>query len=153
MPSLINKQPVFTDQIILSVFSGNVGRCTDNYTPQTPTSIFTTTDSVGSLIERITVTATGDTSNYPTVLAKLVYMYIYEPNINSIWTLYKTGILAATTVTDTQPNPTIEWVFNGGLLLPQSAAIGFLASNTSTESGNPSDDLAIVIEGSSYTSI
>jgi hypothetical protein len=150
MPSTINKQPVFTDQIILSVFTGNVDRCTDNSGPQTPTTIYTTSDSNGSLIERITITATGDTVSYPNVLDKLVYMYLY--NHSSGWALYKTGTLAATTVTDTQPNPTIEWVFNGGILLPENAQIGFLASITSNE-GTRADKLAIVIEGSSYSQI
>jgi hypothetical protein len=152
MPSLINKQPVFTDQIILSVYSGDVERCTANGGPEpTPITIYTTSDSNGSLIERITITATGDTVNYPNVLPKLVYMYLYDPN-TGIWALYKTGTLADTTVTNTQPNPTIEWVFNGGILLPQSAAIGFLASITSFE-GTRADRLAIVIEGSSYSQI
>lgn len=148
----INKQPIFTDQIILSTFNGRVDRCSDNVSPQTPTTVYTAVDGYGSLIERITITATGDTVNYTHVLAKLVYMYVYDSSTH-IWALYKTGTLAETTVTDIQPNPTIEWVFNGGLLLPQYTQIGFLASETVYESGYPSDNLAIVIEGSSYSQI
>jgi hypothetical protein len=70
----INKQPIFTTSPILAadtidppVVNGFAWRLDDLI----PVTIFEATDSYGTLIERITVTSTGDLSN-TSVTAKLI---------------------------------------------------------------------------------
>jgi hypothetical protein len=145
----INKQPVFTNQIILDYYRGSDAELIDNNNNPIPFTIFTATDTIGSLIERVTVTATGDTITFSNVASKLVYLYVSISGGKNQWALYKTGVFNATTVTSTTPNPTIEWVFNGGLLLPADGLLGIGISDYASQA----DGLAIVIEGSSYTQI
>ena len=148
----MNRQPVFTDIPVLKsqIFDppfNNGSSYTINSVP--PTSIFTATDANGTLIERVTVSATGDTVN-TTVSAKLIYLCIYDDNIGS-WSLYKTAVMPAATVSDTAPNPEIEWVFTGGILLPFSYQLGILASVNYSVNNRYADYLAVTVEGSSYT--
>jgi hypothetical protein len=150
----INKQPVFTDIPVLKITQVNI-TSDNNANPigsaGNPTSIVAADDVYGTLIERITVTATADTKNYPDVLAKLVYLYI---GAGSKWVLYKTAAMPATTVTDTVPPPEIEWVFTGGLLLPEGVELAMAASRTLSDEGGgvtQADQLAVTVEGSSYS--
>jgi hypothetical protein len=148
----MNRQPVFTDIPILvsKTFDPPLSNTYDLQAIP-PTSIFTSSDVSGSLIERVTVTSTGDTT-YTTVTAKLVYLAIYDNNI-SIWSLYKTAAMPATTVSDTTPNPQIEWVFTGGLLLPYNFQLGIAASTNRNTTSQNGDYLSATVEGSSYTSV
>ena len=148
----INKQPVFTTAPVLvtTIYTPEVVDLT--YDPSsylTGTSrIFTSTDTNGTLIERITVSCTGDPINEPTVAAKLVYLYLYDTG-NSLWSLYKTATMPSTTVTDTTPNPEVEWVFTGGLLLPDSVEVYIGTSIVSSQA----DAFSVTLEGSTYTAI
>lgn len=153
MPAL-NRQPVFTDIPILvsQTFDpplvGSSGYAMGSIPPA---SIFTSGDDFGSLIERITVSATGDLSN-GIVSAKLIYLAIYDNNIGS-WNLYKTAAMPYTEVSPTVPNPEVEWVFTGGILLPKNFQLGIAATENFNNSGRKGDILSVTVEGSSYTSV
>jgi hypothetical protein len=149
----MNRQPVFTDIPILVSKLFDPPKSTDissiNSLP--PTEIFSATDVSGSLIERVTVSATGDTNN-TTVNDKLIYLCVYD-NTQGSWSLYKTSRLAAATISDTVPNPSIEWVFTGGILLPNNYKLGIAASRNNADTGQKGDFVAVTVEGSSYTSV
>jgi len=151
MPATINKQPVFTNSPILvsRIVDPPINTGTVGITALPPTTLFTSNDTFGSLIERVTVSATGDTT-VTTVNAKLIYLCIYD-DIQTSWSLYKTAAMPARTISDTTTNPEIEWVFTGGLLLPLNYRLG-IAASVNSNSGN-ANQLAITIEGSSYTQV
>jgi hypothetical protein len=150
----INKQPIFTaipilakDTIDPPIINGNTWRLDD----LPPASIFTATDDYGTLIERITISSTGDLSN-TTVTAKLVYLCIYSDNkLNQSWNMYKVAAIPATTVSATTPPPQIEWVFTGGLLLPDGYQLGLAATTNHDTTSEQGDFLTYVVEGSTYT--
>lgn len=149
----INKQPVFTDIPILvsQTFDPIVNNSSHDMSGLGITALYTSTDQFGTLIERITVSATGDTSNIM-VTAKLIYLAIYD-TIYVSWSIYKTAVMPAATIDPVTLNPEVEWVFTGGLLLPQNYAIAVLASTNRATTGQRGDQLAVTIEGSSYTQV
>jgi hypothetical protein len=148
----INKQPVFTTAPILVTTIYNPEVVDVTYDPSSyltnNSRIFDSTDANGTLIERITVSCLGDPINNTSVSAKLVYLYLYDIT-NDLWSLYKTATMPVTTVTNTTPNPEVEWVFTGGLLLPTSFTIYIGASVNST----PADKFTVTLEGSTYTQV
>lgn len=149
MPA-INKQPVFTSTPILvsKTFDPVINTKSYDLSSNIPTIVFDSIDSNGTLIERVTVSAAGDTQ-YSEVSRKLVYLCIYDTTNG--WSLYKTAVMPAATVSDTAPNPEIEWVFTGGILLPFSYQLGILASVNYSVNNRYADYLAVTVEGSSYT--
>lgn len=151
----INKQPVFTTAPILKTTILNPTVVTNVYDPASYLTnsdiIFQSTDASGSLVERITISSTGDLTN-TTVTAKLVYIYLLDVNA-ATYSLYKTAAIPATTVSDTTPNPEIEWVFTGGILVPVDFKFLIGASTNSTNTGQLGDYLSITVEGSTYTAI
>jgi hypothetical protein len=150
----MNRQPVFTDIPILvsKTFDPPINSDSTTINSLPPTSIFVSTDVNGSLIERITVSATGDANSNNNVNAKLIYLCIYDSN-ETKWSLYKTAAIPYTYVDNTTTNPEIEWVFTGGLLLPYNFELGIAASYNYNGSGELGDQLAVTVEGSSYTSV
>lgn len=148
----INKQPVFTTSPILVTTIYNPDVVDILYSPATyltnTSRIFDSTDTNGTLIERITVSCLGDPSNNDSVAAKLVYLYLYDV-ANDLWSLYKTATMPATTITNTTPNPEVEWVFTGGLILPADFSIYIGTSVSSTQA----DRFAVTLEGSTYTQV
>jgi len=156
MPTL-NKQPIFTSTPILKSQTIDVRRFHYGiYDPTnggpggyTPTNIFTADDDYGTLIERITVSTCGDLSN--TIISeKFVHLFIYDDNLVT-WSLYKSAYIPAITINATTLNHEIEWVFAGGILLPNRFRLGMGASTNTANSSQYGDYLAITIEGSSYT--
>jgi hypothetical protein len=151
----MNRQPVFTDIPILvsKTFDPPINIDSTNLGSLPPTSIFTSTDVSGSLIERVTVSATCDTTyNYRTS-NKLIYLCIYDNN-STTWSLYKTANMPYTAIDNsTTINPEIEWVFTGGLLLPNGFELGIAASTNKGSTGQFGDYLSVTVEGSSYTSV
>ena len=150
----LNKQPIFTATPLLVSKTIDPVRFLDKiYSPndQPPADFFVATDDYGTLIERITVSSVGDLTN-PTVSEKFVYLFIFDNNTGE-WVLYKTGYIPATTIDATTLNPTIEWVFTGGLLLPDNFKIGIGASKNYNDSAPQyqGDKLAVTLEGSSYS--
>ena len=148
-----SRQPVFTDIPILvsTTLDPIINSSSTDIGSLGVTALFTATDTNGTLIERITVSATGDTS-HTTVTAKLIYLAVYDTNTGQ-WNVYKTAAMPAATIDPATPNPEIEWVFTGGLLLPESFEIAVLASTNQTSTGQQGDKLAVTIEGSSYTAV
>lgn len=146
----INKQPVFTTAPILvtTIYNPSVVSELNNPGSYLNTSIFDSTDANGTLIERITVSCLGDPITAPSVSAKLVYLYLYDIN-NTVWSLYKTATMPATTVTNTTPNPEVEWAFTGGLILPADFSV-YIGTSVSSVSG---DRFAVTLEGSTYTQL
>jgi hypothetical protein len=149
----LNKQPIFTSKPILVSQTIDAERITNSIwdigAGPTPTSVFTAVDEIGSLIERITVSTCGDLG-YGAISEKFVYLFIYDNNVAQ-WNLYKSAYIPAITITSTTLNHEIEWTFAGGLLLPDNFEIGFGASQNYINSGQRGDNLAITIEGSSYS--
>ena len=147
-----NKQPVFTDiPILVSQTFDPPLSAPLTLNSVLPTEIFAATDEKGSLIERITVSATSD-PDHPSVTAKLIYLAIYDAN-TSLWSLYKTATMPATTVDAVTADPEVEWVFTGGLLLPFHFKLGIAASTNYVVTGQYGDQLAVTVEGSSYTQV
>jgi len=151
----INKQPVFTTAPILTTQMYDPDIVTQAASPGsylTSTSrVFNSSDSNGTLIERITVSSTGDLTN-TTVTAKLIYLYLYDSNA-ATWSLYKTSAMPATAVSTTVPNAEIEWVFTGGLLLPANFYVYVGASTNNSNTGEKGDSLSVTVEGSTYTQV
>jgi hypothetical protein len=114
-----------------------------------PLPVFTATDDYGTLIERITVSACA-TILEPEVSEKYIYLFIYDTMVSG-WNLYKSAYMPAVNIALPTLNPEIEWIFTGGLLLPDGYKIGFGASENNGNSGYKGDYLAITIEGSSYS--
>jgi len=146
-----NRQPVFTQAPILQASTFDPIIISDNYQPgnTTPTLVYTGQSQEGDLIDRIIISATGDISN-TTVTAKLVYVYIKQ-NSTSTWSLYKTLAMPGTTVSATTPNPELELVFTGGLIINQSDRIYIGASTNQITTGQYGDYLSVTIEGGRYT--
>ena len=158
MSTPINKQPIFTAKPIMTVKTFDPPIILDNSKTVggdwsiSPTKVYQTTSTYGDLIERITISATGDTTN-TTVTAKLIYIYLYDA-VGSKYSLYKTVAMPATTVSATTPNPEIELVFTGGLLLKPNEhgadAIYIGASNNANNSEQNGDNISVTIEGGTY---
>lgn len=155
--STLNKQPIFTATPILVSETFDPYRYTANlydvYSYADEPSgrfVFSATDIHGTLIERITIT-TCASNDYPNISERYVYMFLHSPGANIRWNLYKTAYIAADTISYPKLNPVIEWVFEGGLLLPNEAQIAFGASENVDHSGYQGDYLSVTIEGSSYT--
>ena len=148
-----NRQPIFTQAPILQVITFDPIIINDNYQPgnTTPTLIYSGQSAEGDLIDRITVSATGDTSN-TSVSAKLIYLYIkWYNNDSPVWSLYKTAAMPATTVSNTQPNPEIEWTFTGGLVINQYDEICIGSSVNYDTNSYYGDYISVTIEGGRYT--
>lgn len=152
-----NRQPVFTQAPILNSISFDPPVINDNYRVSdgsfgtTPQLVYVGQSSEGDLIDRITISATGDLSN-TTVNAKLVYVYLRWYNgASPIWSLYKTLAMPATTVSATTPNPELELVFTGGLIINQNDRIYIGASTNYSSTSQAGDYLSVTIEGGRYT--
>ena len=153
MPSP-NKQPVFTDIpifrtgiIVYDVFSTfDATNCSGAI------SIFTAEDEKGTLIERITLTATSDYIS-KNVSSKLIYLVGYS-DTTSKSSILKIIDWTATTVDDGVPPPSTEFVFTGGLLLQNNdqLLLAQMASGGELPSAS-GDGIAWVIEGSSYSPV
>ena len=148
-----NKQPIFTNVPILRSTIIDPPIITSNYDPAagSPTSIYSVSSTEGDLIDRITISATGDLTNND-VSAKLIYVYIRWDNGGSpVYSLYKTLAMPAATISHTTPNPEIELTFSGGLVLNTNDRIYVGASVNYSTNNYYGDYLSITIEGGSYT--
>ena len=150
-----NRQPVFTQAPILNSISFDPPVINDNWRVSngafgtTPQLVYNGQSAEGDLIDRITISATADVS-YTTVTAKLVYVYLKQYS-STTWSLYKTLVMPATTVSDTTPNPELELVFTGGLIINQSDKIYIGASTNYGSTGQVGNYLSVTIEGGRYT--
>ena len=127
---------------------------TDNYLayngswPTAPQLVYAAVGTYGDIVDRITISATGDLT-FTTVTAKLIYIYLYDIGTDS-FSLYKTLKMPAATISATTPNPELELVFTGGLLLNLDDQIYIGASDNSTNSGQKGDYISVTIEGGTY---
>jgi hypothetical protein len=152
-----NRQPVFTQAPILNSISFDPPIINDNYRVNdggfstTPQVVYSGQSQEGDLIDRITISATADLL-YRTVTAKLVYVYIRWYNGGSpIWSLYKTLEMPGAVLDVTIPNPELELVFTGGLIINQNDRIYIGASTNSSTTSQYGDYLSVTIEGGRYT--
>lgn len=152
----VNKQPLFTGTIRLESLTFDPPILTSHYDMQNtwsnaPTAVFTATSDYGDIVDRITISSTGDLSN-TTINAKLIYIYVGVYNGTTYaYSLYKTLAIPATTITDTTPNPEVELVMQGGLLLAKDDQILIGASTNSGITGQQGDRLSVTVEGGNYT--
>jgi len=146
-----NRQPIFTNTPILQVKTFDPVIVTDNYQPGTtgPTIVYTAGSVEGDLIDRITISATGDLTN-TNVSAKLVYVYLYW-YADGLYSLYKTLAMPATTISHTTPNPELELTFSGGLVLNSNDRIYIGASVNYATNNSYGDYLSVTVEGGRYT--
>ena len=148
-----NKQPVFAASPILKTFVGDVEVINDNYQTyggnwsKPPTTIYTASTVNGIIIDRITITSAGDLTNN-LISAKLVYIYLGLSS--NKYSLYKTITIPETTISSTTPNPEVELVFAGGLILNNGDSILVGASENASNSGRNGDYLSITVEGGNY---
>lgn len=147
-----NLQPVFTKYPILVTKTINPAIASANYTPSSffdaNSLIYTAASNAGTAINKITISAVGDTTN-TTVSAKLVYVYLYQ-NATTTYSLYKTSTMSAATISDTVANPFIE-LNTSGLVLNNNDAIYVAASVNYSTNTSYGDYLSITIEGGDYT--
>ena len=148
-----NLQPIFTKNPILITKIINPAVANANYTPSSffdgNSLIYTATSAEGTAINKIIISATGDTTN-TTVTAKLVYVYLYQYTTSS-YSLYKTLAIPAATISNTVVNPSIE-LNTSGLILNSSDAIYVAASVNYSTNTSYGDYLSIIIEGGTYSS-
>lgn len=148
----VNRQPVFTQSPILVTKIINPAIANANYTPTSffdaNSLIFTAASAAGTAINKITISAVGDTTN-TTVSAKLVYVYLFQ-DATTTYSLYKTSIMPAATISDTVANPLIE-LNTSGLILNNNDAIYIAASVNYATNTSYGDYLSITIEGGDYT--
>jgi hypothetical protein len=147
-----NLQPIFTSTPVFETVVINPVIASSNYNPNTffngSSNVFTATDNYGTLINKITISSTGDTTN-TAVSAKLVYIYLCKYGNSPA--LYRTVSMPATTISDTVPNPTIE-IETNDLHLNANDKIYVAASANFSTASSYADYLAITIEGGSYQS-
>jgi hypothetical protein len=147
-----NRQPIFTQIPILVTKIINPVVANANYTPSSffdvNSLIYTAVAAEGTLINKITISATGDTTNTG-VTAKLVYVYLYQ-DTTTTYSLYKTSIMSAATVSNTVTNPSIE-LNTSGLVLNVDDAIYVASSVNYATNTSYGDYLSITIEGGAYT--
>ena len=147
----VNRQPVFTQSPILVTKVINPTVANANYTPSSffnvNSLIYTAASNEGTAINKITISATGDTTN-TTVTAKLVYVYLQQYGSSTI--VYKTAAMPAATISNTVVNPSIE-LNTSGLILNNNDAIYIAASVNYGTNTSYGDYLSITIEGGSYT--
>lgn len=145
-----NNQPVFTSTPIMvtkTILPDVVTGPDPNYWA-TGSYVYSVAPVEGELIERITISACGDPTNYPNVSAKLVYVWFYWGDTGTKFSLYKTFTMPATTVSHTTPNPSYELTFTGGIILGLHDAI--LVASSMDATGLYADYLAVTIEGGKY---
>lgn len=148
----INKQPLFAGTIRLVTLTFDPPIITDNYLTAGgnwgtgPQNVYTATGTYGDIVDRITISATGDLTN-TTVNAKLIYVYLGD---GGDFSLYKTLAMPATTVSSTTPNPELELTFQGGLLLKPNDTIRIGASENYNNSSDRGDNISVTIEGGTY---
>jgi hypothetical protein len=146
--ALPNRQPIFTDIPILYA---------NTIDPKIPSSlipidnfdiVYANGIAEGILIDRITVTSTPTLGG--SVESKIIWIGVIDNN-TGIATVYKAGLMAQLgSLTPTDTIPSVEFVFNGGLILKQGDQIIISASTNQANTGQPGDQIAIVLEGGSY---
>lgn len=147
----INKQPLFVGTIRLTNIIFDPPVISNNTDPGSynPQEIYQAVGTYGDIVDRITISATADANSYTLVTDKLIYVYLYN-GASSIYSLYKTLAMPATTVSQTVLPPELELVFTGGLLLKNGDKIYMAASTNAATTILQGDQLSVTIEGGTY---
>ena len=149
-----NKQPLFAGTVRMITNTFDPPTIYDHYNTnntwsQNPTPVYTAASGNGDIVDRITISATGDLNTNTTVTAKLIYIYLFCNN-TGLYSLYKTLAMPAATISATTPNPELELVFTGGLLLNSSDIIYIGASTNASTTGHNGDYISVTVEGGTY---
>jgi hypothetical protein len=150
MPSA-NKQPLFTNTPIL---------VTDQFDPQAnisftnpgwnkSTVIYEDTSTYGSLITKVTVTATAGVGDI--VTTKIIYLGIGDATSGTIST-YQSKVMTGITLTSSDQVPYVVFDFGGGLVMNINTGykLYLAASTNSATTGRSGDEVNVVIEGGIY---
>ena len=153
MPSpTLNRQPIFTSTPILATSQFDPAIPTSFKDPgmDTGTSIFTDTSTYGSLITKVTVTATGKLGD--NVTNKIIYLGIQDV-VNSVVTLYQSKVMTGKTgLTSTDQVPYVVFEFGGGLVMSATSGYKLIlaASTNNATTGEVGDQVSVVVEGGTY---
>jgi hypothetical protein len=145
-----NKQPIFiaTPVLSISTFDPPINNSSANLDLISPTQIYTAAAPEGTLIERVTVTATVDAAN-TTFTDKYIYLCIYDGAVTPAWSLYLTSYMTA----DATRNPAVVFNIEGGLVLLDTQRLGLAASTNFGTTNFLGDKVAVVVEGGTYTAV
>ena len=137
-------RPIFAASPILVSMGSSVGSISGyNSSISEVEEVYTCNQQNGSIIEKVTVTlgtAMGNTNS-----EMVIYICVYSSTIGG-WFLYKSMAVPAVTVSNTEPAPSAEFIFDGGLLLKENDKVGVARSANS--SGD--DNLHIILEGGGF---
>lgn len=149
MPSP-NKQPIFvgTPILVAKTFDPVINTNSTDIDSLNPTEIYVATADEGTLIERITVTATVDI-DHEEVTPKIIYICVYDSRSTPAWSIYTTEYMTY----NATKNPTIVINIDGGLVLQNTQKLGFLASTNKATTGFFGDYVAVVVEGGTYAAV
>jgi len=147
-----NKQPLFTNTPILA---------TDQFDPQDinsftapgwgkSTLIYEDTSLYGSLITRVTVTATALVGD--TVTTKVIYLGIEDLNSGVISTYQSKVMTGIAGLTSSDQVPYIVFDFGGGLVMNSTTGykLYLCASTNAFNTGQSGDQINVVVEGGIY---
>ena len=152
MPTVLNKQPIFTATPLL---------ITSQFDPVIPTSlrgpgmdnttrIFTDSTTYGSLITKVTVVSTGLIGER--VTTKVIYLGIKDADSNII-SLYQSKIMTGINgLTSTDIVPYVTFTFDGGLVMsPNNGRRIVIAASTNwNNTGENGDQISVIVEGGTY---
>jgi len=141
--TLSNHRPVFSKKPkLFSGFVNSVGICTINSgTPSNQYEICTCDTSAGWILDRLKVVLSAEPSE--TTSDMIFYLCVYNPDLSS-WYVYDTVEVNSVTVSQTVSPPKFEYIFSGGLILPESWRFGI---SRSYDSGNSYDNFYFTLEG------
>ena len=150
MPTL-NKQPIFTGTIKTKPTYFDPPIPTNLVPINNWTSVYQDASSYGSLITKVTVTATALTGD--TVADKIIYLGIRDTGSGDV-TLYKSLLMTGLTLSSTDLPPQVIFTFETGdtqgLIIQVGQSITISASNNANNTGNASDNVAVIVEVSTY---
>lgn len=151
MPSILNKQPIFTGTPLL---------ITSQFDPEIPTSlkmpgidnysvVYEDASVYGSLITKVTVCSTGLIGTH--VTTKVIYLGIVDFD-SGVASLYQSKIMTGInglSATDVVPYVTFE--FGGGLLMNQSNGYQLVIAASANAANNEAGDaISVTLEGGTY---
>jgi hypothetical protein len=147
-----NKQPLFTNTPIL---------VTDQFDPQNinsftspgwgkSTIIYEDNSTYGSLITRVTVTATALVGDV--VTTKVIYLGIKDFTSGIISTYQSKVMTGIAGLTSSDQAPYVVFDFGGGLVMNSTTgyALYLCASTNAATTGQSGDEINVVVEGGIY---
>ena len=151
MPAFLNKQPIFTGspKLIVSQFDPEVPSTFKYPGLDKYTVIYEDVSTYGTLITKITVTATAVIGDI--VTTKVIYLAIR--NTDGLATLYQSKIMTGINgLTNVDIVPYVTFEFNGGLITSPNTGnrLCIAASTNRNNTGEDGDEISVVVEGGTY---